>query len=136
MTSKKAAGVVISCNNSVILCKRILQYKGQKVPYGGYWSPFAGIIEEGESPKDTAVRELKEESQVEANKQDLKHLNTFKNKSTHFYLYLLEVEDFPQIKLCQEHTDIGYFNVELLKELPEEYKIDSRILKSIQDYKK
>lgn len=133
---KKAAGVVICCNNSVILCKRIIKYKGQKVDYGGYWAPFSGAIEEGESPKDAAIRELKEESGVEAKKENLIYLNTFKNKKTHFSLYLLEVKDFPKIKLCEEHTHMAYFNIESLKELPESYKTDSKIIKSIQDYKK
>ena len=135
-TFKKAAGVLITCNNCVVLTKRIKNYKGQKVPYGGYWSPFAGIIEEGEDPRDTAIRELKEESGVKAEKKDLVFLDDFSSPERFFTLYALEVKEFPKITLCEEHTDLGYFVIDSLQELPLEYKIDPGIAKSIQRYKK
>ena len=70
-TFKKAAGVLITCKNCVVLSKRIKTYEGQKVSYGGYWSPFAGLIEKGEDARDAAIRELEEESGVKAEKKDL-----------------------------------------------------------------
>ena len=135
-TFKKAAGVLIIANNAVVLCKRISTYKGQKVPYGGYWSPFAGIIEKGENPKDTAIRELKEESGLTAEKKQLKFIDDFTSVERHFTLYALHLETFPKIQLCQEHTDLGFFQIDSLLDLPEEYKIDKQIVKSLQRYKK
>lgn len=136
MTFRKAAGVLIFCNDSVVLCRRIVTHKGNKVPYGGYWSPFAGIIENGEESKDTAIRELKEESGVEAKKEDLIFLDDFNSPDRFFTLYGLEVDEFPKITLCEEHTDLGYFRIDHLQELPSDYKLDIEIIKSIQEYRK
>lgn len=136
MIFKKAAGIIVCCRDSVILCKRISTYKGEKVPYGGYWAPFAGAIEEGETEKKAAIRELKEESGITAKEEEINHLKTFKTKTTSFSLYILETKIFPEIKLCEEHTDVGYFVIEYLLELPSDYKLDPKIIKELQRYKK
>jgi len=132
MISKKAAGVVLTSKGAVILCKRIVLYKGKKVPFGGYWSPFTGIIEQGETPKETAVRELKEESGVTVREGDLKKIGHIISKTRDLILYSIELEEFPDINLCEEHTDKGYFQIDSLKILPQEYKIDSKIIECIQ----
>jgi len=134
MTSKINAGVIIKCKDSVVLCKRITKFEGKSVSFGGYWAPFAGMVEEGESEQEAAARELYEESGVKANPKSLIHLATF--KKPHLFLYVYEVDDFPEIKLCTEHTDLGYFLIEHLKELPQDYKLDPKIIKSLQAYQK
>lgn len=136
MTFKAAAGVIIYCRGSVILCKRISTYKGEKVPYGGYWSPFAGIIEEGENPQDAAIRELKEESGIISKKEDLEYIGSFNCPERFFTLYALKLEEFPKIELCEEHTDSGFFVVEYLEQLPSDYKLDPDVIKAIQEYEK
>ena len=135
-TFKKAAGVVLYSKGSVLLCKRIKKHKGKDVPYGGYWCPFAGIIEKGEDARDAAVRELKEESGVSAHKDDLNYLDSFSNPDRFFQLYILELEHFPKITLDFEHTDMGYFVVEHLESLPSDYKLDEDLIKSLQKYEK
>ena len=134
-TFKKAAGVFIISEGSVILCKRIFEYKGEKIPYGGYWSPFAGVIEKGEDARDAAIRELKEESGVIANKNDLNYIDDITSPDRVFTIFALEVKKFPKIKLDFEHTDMGYFFIEYLQELPSDYKLDPEIVKSLQRYK-
>ena len=136
MIFKKAAGVVITCKDSAVLARRIKTYKGQEVPYGGYWAPFAGLVEEGEDVKDAAVRELKEETGLDANKEDLIFLDNLSSPNRFFTLYALEYDEFPPINLCEEHTDLGYFRIECLGDLPSDYKIDPEIIKVLQGYKK
>ncbi len=135
-TFKKAAGVLVTCKNSVVLSKRIKTYKGEEVPYGGYWSPFAGVIEQGEDSRDAAIRELKEESGIKADKKDLIFLENLNAPDRFFTLYILEFEEFPKITLCEEHTDLGYFRIDCLHELPSDYKLDNQIINSLQSFKK
>jgi len=136
MTSKKAAGVAIICDGTVILCKRIVTYKGEKVCFGGYWSPFAGVIEKGEDAKSAAIRELKEESGVQANESDLAFIDEFNSPDRSFVLFALQVKKLPHIELCEEHTDIGHFLIDHLKDLPSDYKLDKQIINSLQRFKK
>lgn len=48
----------------------------------GLWNGWGGGVEEGETIREAAVRELREESSLSANKEDLKYLGavTFHNK--------------------------------------------------------
>ena len=135
MTFKKAAGVVVISRGVAILSRRILKYKGESVPFGGYWSPFAGLIEQGETPEEAAVRELREESNIEIAAEDLIFLKELKSKERSFMLYAIDLEEFPKkIKLCEEHTDMGYFFIEHLKDLPTDYKIDEEIMNCLEEY--
>ncbi|HVP36434.1 MAG TPA: NUDIX hydrolase [Terriglobales bacterium] len=54
-----AAGVIIEKEGQIVLVRR--KYN----PYEGYWCLPAGFIEYGESPEHCAVREVKEETNLE-----------------------------------------------------------------------
>jgi 8-oxo-dGTP pyrophosphatase MutT (NUDIX family) len=147
MTFKRNSAVFLVCGDSVLLCKRIKTAKvpsnegdlsvGVEVPFGGYWSPFAGAIEEGENPMATAIRELKEESKVDRSITDLIYIKTVHYEGSELNLYAIEEESFPQIKLDHEHTDYGFFKIDSLTELPAfEYKIDEEIISALKMYKK
>ena len=53
---KPAVGIYILNGDKVLLAKRAID------PFKGYWDSVGGFIEEGESPKETAIRETKEET--------------------------------------------------------------------------
>ena len=55
----ESAGIIVKVNNKILLCKR-----SESSNYGGYWSPPMGGIEKGESPLEAAVREFKEETNI------------------------------------------------------------------------
>ena len=76
VANKSASAVAVIYNNTVLLAKRseICYITGRKVPYGGYWSVLGGTIDEGESPKDCAIRELKEESGISLDVKKVKFL--------------------------------------------------------------
>ena len=74
--NNSASAIAVIFNNTVLLAKRseICYITGNKVPYGGYWSVLGGSIDEGENPKDCAIRELKEESGISIDRKKVKFL--------------------------------------------------------------
>jgi len=126
-----AAGVVLVSDNLALLCKRIYFWEGIKVSYGGYWSPFAGSIEVGESPKETARRELIEESGIELPIEMFKFKKVI-HTDIEFHLFVVELSSIPQVNLCQEHTEQGTFKIELLHTLE---PIDEQVVKTIKEFK-
>ena len=101
------SGVLIQFENSVLLCKR--QPDG---PLGGYWSVPAGMVEEGESPREGAQRELQEETQIEVDAELLQFLSKFESHDGGlFQLYLYESPDMLAPVLDFEHTEWGYYGL-------------------------
>ncbi len=67
---KPAAGVVVTGNEETLLIKRGIE------PDKGKWSIPAGFLEQDEEPEKGAARELKEETSVEANPDELELFDT------------------------------------------------------------
>ena len=59
---RKSAGVILKYGDEVLLCKR-----GPKETLPNIWSIPGGGIENGESPGQAAIREFKEETDIEIN---------------------------------------------------------------------
>jgi 8-oxo-dGTP diphosphatase len=129
---KKYAGVLLKNRNKVLLCKRS---PGES--RANTWSIPCGHMEEGEKPKDTAIREFKEETNIDLD-TSVKLLDFIKtdDKKGIIFVFYKEVEkeiepDLEKAKDGHEHTKCGYFN---LLELPiknkkdDLYKIISKIL--------
>ena len=49
----------------VVRCGEILLIKRGTSPHRGFWCPPGGVIDEGESPEEAAVRETREETGIE-----------------------------------------------------------------------
>lgn len=124
----KYAGVAVVSNNDLLLAKRIVFYKGELVPYGGYWSVFSGTIEENESPKEAAERELFEETGL-----TIESPLEFVGKIDDFSLFVTELDDIVHPTLNFEHTEYGWFSIDVLPQFP--YKIDEKIVDLILKYK-
>jgi 8-oxo-dGTP pyrophosphatase MutT (NUDIX family) len=133
MTSE-AAAILITVKDCVLLCKRIKTFEGKPVPFGGYWAPFSGIIEEGETPKECAIRELKEESGLIVAENIVKKLTTIQSEEVELHLFICELDDFVTPNLCKEHTEFGFFDINKLHIFPE--PIDERIAKCLIKSKK
>jgi 8-oxo-dGTP diphosphatase len=129
---KKYAGVLLKNRNKVLLCKR-----SPRESRANTWSIPCGHMEEGEKPKDTAIREFKEETNIDLD-TSVKLLDFIKtdDKKGIIFVFYKEVEkeiepDLEKAKDGHEHTKCGYFN---LLELPiknkkdDLYKIISKIL--------
>tara|TARA_R100000808_G_C2145555_1_gene153393 strand:- start:853 stop:1284 length:432 start_codon:yes stop_codon:yes gene_type:complete len=129
---RRAAGVAIIFENSVLLAKRIEEYEGRPVPYGGYWSVFGGMVDEGESPFQAAARELWEEAEIKVPSSELKFIKRFPSLSCEFIFYVYKSSTLFTPKLNFEHSEYGWFSLETLDNFPE--KIDHKIVECIQLY--
>ena len=119
---KKYAGIIVRCDNKVLLCKR-----NSETTLPGFWSCPAGSVEEGENTKDGAVREFTEETNLPVIEDIvfaaiIKRYNRdgSKEKGT-FYCYLMGVNEeiYPDLENApdgDEHTEFGYFGKD---ELPQ-----------------
>jgi len=125
--NKKAAAIALFCKSSILLGRRIEFYKGEKVPFGGNWSLFGGRIEQGESPLDAAVREMKEETCIEI-KGDPIFIRKYKTYNRYdFWAYALSIDYLPKVKINFEHDEYGFFSPENLPQ-----PMDPQIKKNIK----
>lgn len=117
---KRYSGVLVKHKNKVLLCKRA---KEETLP--GQWSIPSGKIEKEELPLDAAIREFKEETDIELPKNlDLiglinKYKNDGKTKRGLIFVYYLDSkkELTPDLEKAQdgfEHSECGYFDIENL----------------------
>lgn len=124
---KRFAGVLVKYNDKVLLCKRS---PNNTLP--NIWSVPGGGIEPGEKPKETAIREFYEETNIELNNEDDIRLIGVVNNYTkngdlkgvmYIYLYESDIMLKPNLDLAKdghEHSECGYFT---MKELPfDDYK--------------
>lgn len=118
---KRSSGVIYKVKDEVLLCKRA---PNKSLP--NIWSIPSGKIEENESPKEAAIREFKEETDIDlSNELDLvSFINRYKKDQTtkkglmYVFLYKSNKKINPDLDVAQdgfEHTECSYFS---LKNLP------------------
>jgi ADP-ribose pyrophosphatase YjhB (NUDIX family) len=134
MIFKQNVATFIKRGKSVILSKRIEEWEGEPVPFGGYFSPFAGAVEQDENPLTAAVREIKEEAGLDFEITDLKYIKTIQREDSELILYYIEDKKQQDIKLNEEHTESGIFLISELLNLPSEFKLDEEIIKHFQNF--
>jgi len=112
---KKYAGIIVRCNNKVLLCKRNAE---GSLP--GFWSCPGGKMEEGETSKEAAIREFMEETDLSVYGEVnfigaiKRYTRDGKDLKDLMYCYLLDVEEeiYPDLDRAidgDEHTECGYF---------------------------
>ncbi len=118
MDSKRYAGVMVKCNNKILLCKR-----NNLGSFPGMWSIPGGKMEENEGSQESARREFFEETAVDISDKELKfigllprHTRDGKKVKGLMYVYQLNTDtpiepDFASAKDGEEHTDWAYFTV-------------------------
>lgn len=114
---KRYVGVVVKIHNKILLCKRNTQGS-----FPGMWSVPAGSVERGEKSIDAAVREFKEETDVDIKHQDLVFAGIVPrtNRNGNFikgymFVYLYEPQEtlYPDLENAvdgEEHSECGYFS--------------------------
>lgn len=127
-----AAGVFLFYGKTVLLCKRAELWNGDPIPYGGYWAPFTGAVEEGESPPVTASRELEEESGLKVLPYNLKYIKEISQRDTSLVLYAHELQELFIPVLNGEHSEFGYFKIADLDFHPK--PLDGAIKDAIRRY--
>ena len=124
---------IINDNNELLLQKR----SPNKTTFPNLWAvSVSGHVMAGESSLDTVIREIKEELDIDVNKEDCKYLftvkrqNMFKNCINRVFddVYLVKLNiDVNTAKLQKsELCEIKYFNVDYLKDALE--KRDNRFV--------
>ena len=73
--SRQFSSIVIYFDNKKVL----LLKRKDNVPYGGLWGFAGGGAEEGETPKEAAIRETAEETGLKALPEDLKFIKKVKS---------------------------------------------------------
>jgi 8-oxo-dGTP pyrophosphatase MutT (NUDIX family) len=131
---KKAAGTTIVVGDEILLAKRCESWEGKSVPLGGYWSIFAGEVEENENTLVCAIRELMEESSIEIDITQLEYVNELLHDEKVLVVYLTQLKEKPNIVLNDEHTDYMWFPIEKIKEFP--YNIQDDLVESISIFNK
>jgi mutator protein MutT len=122
METKRYVGVIVKCNDEVLLCKR--NHNGS---FPGMWSIPAGKLEEGETTQECAVREFLEETAIDISDEPLKFVGTIprftrdgKKMKGLMYVYLIEVDeklepDFDSAKDGDEHSEWKYYTQKMIK---------------------
>jgi 8-oxo-dGTP pyrophosphatase MutT (NUDIX family) len=132
---KRYVGVLVKVGAKCLLCKR-----SKKGSFPGMWSVPAGKIEEGEETRVAAVREFKEETDLDLNPDNLKFtgmLPRFTRDGKHFkgLMYLYEynsdtelIPDLENAKDGEEHTECGYFTKKQVKNLETGEKLNKLLM--------
>ena len=109
---RKVGGVAVLSEGQVLCVKRS-ETQGK---YPNFWSVPMGGVEKGETFREGAVRELKEETMLDINPKSLVYLGTIKdgiyNRLTK--IYKAEMNGKPKPTLDHEHVDYGYYDKDSL----------------------
>ena len=121
---KRYVGVLVKVGDKCLLCKR-----NKKGSFPGMWSVPAGKIEDSEGTRSAAVREFKEETDLDIN-PDLLKFNGILPRQTrdgkHFkglmFLYTYSTDevltpDLENAKDGEEHTECRYFTKDGLENI-------------------
>ena len=109
---RKVGGVAIVSEGQILLVKRS-ESAGK---YPNFWSVPMGGIEKGETFREGAARELKEETMLDFNPQKLVYLGTIKDWKYNRLckLYKAEMDGKPEPTLDHEHSEFGYYDKDSL----------------------
>ena len=109
---RKIGGIAIVSEGEVMMVRRA-ENAGK---YPNYWAVPMGGVEEGETFREGAVRELKEETMLDINPKNLVYLGTIKDgvHNRMIKLYKAEMDGKPKPTLDFEHSDWGYYDKDSL----------------------
>lgn len=72
---------------------KILMINRNKYPFMGMWNGVGGHVEEGESPLQGAIREIKEEGNVDVSDATLVSISTWNYDDDLIYVYVASLND-------------------------------------------
>ena len=107
------AGVIVYSEDQVLLIKRGTE------PEKGLWSLPGGRVQLGESIRHAALRELKEESNLEGRCEELIGWVELKIDQHHFVIVNLRcsVSDYSKLEAGDDAAEVSFFKREELQQL-------------------
>lgn len=129
-------GVILKYKDECLLCKRSPNFS-----HPNLWFVPAGKIEFGETPRESAVRELEEETNIVLLENDLEFIGTIpsileigKTNGDFIYLFLCEVQgkinpDLHGAVDGYEHTECDYFDREDILKLHMDSSLKETLIK-------
>ena len=131
---KRVAAVAPLYGDLVLLGKRITHcpLDGREIGYGGYWSPFGGTVEEGESSIEAARRELEEETLIKTEISFITYVGEIALEEGEYILYAHELSELFMPTLNFEHTEYGYFRIDSLQVAPS--PVCPEVAAALQDF--
>ena len=108
---KNAVAVIVDEDNKILLLKR-----GNKASWmPSKWGLVGGAIDKDETPKQAVEREILEETNLEINKF-IKSFSIQRNPESIEHIFACRYEDDPtDIKLNEENTNYGWYDVDEMK---------------------
>ena len=105
---RKVGGVAIVSEGQILLVKRS-ETAGK---YPNFWAVPMGGVDKGETFREGAARELKEETMLDFNPQKLVYLGTIKDGKYNRIskIFKAEMNGKPEPTLDHEHSDWGYYD--------------------------
>lgn len=99
------AGIIIEREDGKFLCQ--LRDNKKSIPHPNKWSIFGGGSEGNENPKQTIIREIKEEIGINLNPNKTKKIIRIPFKRV--YVFYTKLKKIPKIKL-REGQRFGFFS--------------------------
>ena len=72
---------------------KILMINRNKPPFMGMWNALGGHLEDNETPKECAIREIYEESNVKVDNAELISISTWNYDDDEIYVYVSELDN-------------------------------------------
>jgi len=129
--------VFASANAVVVKEGRVLLVKRAIEPYKNTWMFPAGFVKYGEHPKETVLRELKEETNLDGKNPKL--IDVFQStddpRAQGHFVFFFRVEATGNLKsnYTKENSKMGWFNIDKSPNIG--WKIHRQIMKSLQEGK-
>jgi 8-oxo-dGTP diphosphatase len=107
------AGIIVYSEDQVLLVKRGTE------PEKGLWSLPGGRVQLGESIRHAALRELKEESNLEGRFEEMIGWVDLRIDEHHFVIVNLRcsVSDYSKLKAGDDAVEVSFFKLEELHQL-------------------
>ncbi len=124
---RKVSLIIIIFNDKYLLFKRSKLNHEFKNLYG----LIGGGIEEGETPKEAAIREAQEEINIDL--PNIKHLKNYKFDNSFLNVFYAKINNIDDIKLNSEHTEFDMFTLDELSNNPDVIPTTPKIINDYLD---
>lgn len=115
MSRKPGAKAIVVHDGKILL---VLRDNNPRIPYPNVWNTPGGGIEEGETPSEALIRELKEEVNLTVDRVINLGTTTYEDESVVYRFFVpITDEQLSEIRLVNEGQKLDWFTYEEVLEL-------------------